>query len=983
MPKFTTVKYSYLLPHLFLLLSTVHVEAFSDHEALMDLRASMLGPGGSGLDDWSSSSSSSANHCLFSGVTCDQSTSRVTSLNITNLPLLGSLPPEIGLLDKLVNLTLVSTKLTGPLPPELSKLTSLRFVNISANNFNGELPGQLVMKMTQLEAFDCYNNDFTGFLPTAFVNLPKLRTLKLGGNYFYGEIPEAYSQFQNLEILALQGNGLSGRIPSSLARLPKLQNLLLGYFNSYEGGIPPEFGSLSSLRLLDLADCNLTGEIPPSLGKLKLLHTLFLQQNKLTGHLPPELSGCTSLMSLDLSFNNLTGEIPTEFSLLKNLTLLDVFHNQFHGPIPSFIGDLPNLEVLQLWQNNFTLELPKNLGSNGRLLILDVTSNHLTGTIPRDLCKGGKLWRLVLMENFFLGPIPEELGECKSLITFRAKKNYLNGTIPAGIFNLPLLDMIELSDNHLTGELPMQISGAALASLTLSNNLITGKIPPALGNLAELQTLSLDMNDLSGEIPEEISKLKKLSLLNLRGNGLSGELPASLADYPKLTCLDLSQNQLHGGIPRDVSMLKDLNALNLSRNQLTGEIPGELGLMKSLTLLDLSFNNFTGTRPMDGLLKFMGDRPFEGNPNLCPPLVKFCPSASSSAHGSNRTRTSTRVIAAIVAVTLGLLVAVTWMMIRRRKYEKSMAWKVTAFQRLDFKADDVLECLKEENIIGKGGAGIVYRGSMPNGVDVAIKRLVEHGTSRSDHGFTAEIQTLGKIRHRHIVRLLGYVRNKDVNLLLYEYMSNGSLGEVLHGTKGAHLQWESRYRIAVEAAKGLCYLHHDCSPSIIHRDVKSNNILLDSDYEAHVADFGLAKFFHNSGASECMSSIAGSYGYIAPEYAYTLKIDQKSDVYSFGVVLLELITGRRPVGEFGEGVDIVRWVRKTMSELSQPSDAAAVLAIVDFRLTGYPLTSVMNLFKIAMMCVEDESCARPTMREIVHMLANRPPQSAAPPPTLL
>jgi serine/threonine protein kinase len=154
---------------------------------------------------------------------------------------------------------------------------------------------------------------------------------------------------------------------------------------------------------------------------------------------------------------------------------------------------------------------------------------------------------------------------------------------------------------------------------------------------------------------------------------------------------------------------------------------------------------------------------------------------------------------------------------------------------------------------------------MPEGIDhVAIKRLVGRGTGRNDHGFSAEIQTLGRIRHRNIVRLLGYVSNKDTNLLLYEYMPNGSLGELLHGSKGGHLQWETRYRIAVEAAKGLCYLHHDCSPLIIHRDVKSNNILLDSDFEAHVADFGLAKFLQDAGASECMSSIAGSYGYIAP-----------------------------------------------------------------------------------------------------------------------
>ncbi|MBA0798127.1 hypothetical protein Gohar_008752 [Gossypium harknessii] len=261
---------------------------------------------------------------------------------------------------------------------------------------------------------------------------------------------------------------------------------------------------------------------------------------------------------------------------------------------------------------------------------------------------------------------------------------------------------------------------------------------------------------------------------------------------------------------------------------------------------------------------------------------------------------------------------------------------------------------------------------MPDGLDVAIKRLVG---GRNDSGFSAEIQTLGRIRHRNIVRLLGYVSNKDTNLLLYEYMPNGSLGEMLHGPKGAHLQWERRYTIALEAARGLCYLHHDCSPLIIHRDVKSNNILLGEDYEAHVADFGLAKFLQDAGASECMSSIAGSYGYIAPEYAYTLKVDEKSDVYSFGVVLLELIAGRKPVGEFGDGVDIVRWVRKMTSEQPQPSDPASVLAIVDPRLSEYPVTAVNHLFKVAMMCVEDESTARPSMREVVHMLTN-PPQSA-------
>ncbi|KAM0968295.1 hypothetical protein ACFX2A_016962 [Malus domestica] len=239
--------------------------------------------------------------------------------------------------------------------------------------------------------------------------------------------------------------------------------------------------------------------------------------------------------------------------------------------------------------------------------------------------------------------------------------------------------------------------------------------------------------------------------------------------------------------------------------------------------------------------------------------------------------------------------------------------------------------------------------------------------SSHDHGFNVEIQTLGRIRHRHIVRLLGFCSNHETNLLVYEYMPNGSLGEVLHGKKGGHLHWDTRYKIAIEAAKGLCYLHHDCSPLIVHRDVKSNNIFLDSNFEAHVANFGFAKFLQDFGTSECMSAIAGSYGYIASEYAYTLKVDEKSDVYSFGVVLLELVSGRKPVGEFGDGVDIVQWVRKMTD-----SNKEGVLKILDPRLPSVHLHEVIHVFYVAMLCVEEQAVKHPTMREVVQILTELP-----------
>ncbi|KAI3797469.1 hypothetical protein L1987_32726 [Smallanthus sonchifolius] len=957
-----------LIPLLTFFIFCNFLHAFSDLDALLKLKASLLAaPATSGLDDWKPpepNSIVSDSHCSFSGVTCDEN-ARVTSLIISNVPLYGTIPPEIGVLNRLVNLTLVSDELTGVLPVEMCNLTSVRFINFSTNSLTGEFPGEIVAAMTELQVFDVYNNNFSGKLPLEFVKLENLKRLFLGGNFFSGEIPEEYSEFPSLISLGLQGNELSGRIPASLSRLPDLEELWLGYYNSYAGGIPPEFGSFKSLKLLDVGGSNLSGEIPESLGNLKLLHTLFLQCNNFTGEIPPDLSALVRLKSLDLSNNNLTGTIPESLSELKNLTLLNLFLNHFAGPLPSFIGDLPNLEVLQLWENNFTLSLPENLGRNGKLLVLDVTGNHLTGTIPQDLCKGGKLRVLILMENYFFGPVPEKLGGCKSLTKIRIMKNFFNGTIPASVFSLPLLTMLELDDNYFTGELPSEMYSESLQSVSISNNRITGEIPLAIGGLVNLTTLSLESNSLAGGIPEEILNLKKLYKINVSGNNLTGEIPASIGSCSELTSVDFSRNNLNGEIPRGILSLLNLNILNVSRNQMNGEIPSKLGHMKSLTVLDLSFNQFSGRVPSDGQLKDFNDSVFAGNPNLCSPHILHCP---TNSHFKTHSIRSKLFITIICVISITSFIAIAFIQIRKRKHlQKSKMWKLTAFQRLDFKVDDVVACLKDENVIGKGGAGIVYRGSMPNGVDVAIKRLIGR-----NHGFDAEIQTLGRIKHRNIVRLLGYVSNQDTNLLLYEYMSHGSLGEILHGSKGAHLQWETRYKIAVESAKGLCYLHHDCSPLIVHRDVKSNNILLDSDYEAHVADFGLAKFLRDAGGSECMSSIAGSYGYIAPEYAYTLKVDEKSDVYSFGVVLLELIAGKKPVGQFGDGVDIVRWVRETISEILEPSDAAAVLSVLDSRLNGYILSSVVDMFKIAMMCVEDESTTRPTMREVVHMLTNPP-----------
>ncbi|KAG8364054.1 hypothetical protein BUALT_Bualt19G0086200 [Buddleja alternifolia] len=922
------------------------------------------------LNTWDPSNPTSV--CSWSGIKCFHG--RVISLNISNMALYGSVSPEISTLDELIELSIDGNNFTGDI--KVDNMSSLRFLNISNNQFGGNLDWNY-SSLENLQVFDAYNNNFSAFLPLDVLSLKNLKYLELGGNYFYGKIPRKYGELFGLEYLSLAGNDLQGEIPNELGNLTNLKQLYLGYFNVYEGGIPSAFGNLRNLVHLDLSSCELDGFIPPELGNLKSLDTLFLHINRLSGPIPKELGNLTSLLNLDLSLNGLTGEIPFELINLGKIKLLNLFMNQLHGPIPSFVADYPEIETLALWMNNFTGVIPRNLGKNQRLQVVDLSSNKLTGTIPDYLCASTQLRILILRKNFLFGPIPEDLGACSSLVRVRLGQNYLNGSIPSGFIYLPELNFLELQNNMLSGSLsessnPSSKNQTKLGQMNLSNNQLSGPLPFSLSNFSSLQILLLSGNEFSGPVPPSIGELHQIVKLDLSGNSLTREIPHEIGKCIHLNYLDLSHNNLSGSIPHEISNIRILNYLNLSRNHLNESIPQSMASMKSLTTADFSFNDLSGKLPETGQFLVLNVSSFTGNPRLCGPVLNNPCNITTDTKRPTKSHNSFKLIFALGLLICSLVFA-TSAIVKAKSFKKtsSSSWKMTTFQNLDFSVSDVLECVKDGNVIGRGGAGVVYHGKMPNGVEIAVKKLVGYnGIQVHDHGFKAEIRTLGNIRHRYIVKLLAFCSNKDTNLLVYEYMRNGSLGEALHGKKGGFLGWNMRYKIALEAAKGLCYLHHDCSPLIVHRDVKSNNILLNSSFEAHVADFGLAKFLVDGGASQCMSAIAGSYGYIAPEYAYTLRVNEKSDVYSFGVVLLELITGRRPVGEFGEGVDIVQWIN-----CSTNCRREDVTKIIDPRLTVVPKDEAMHLFFVAMLCIQENSVERPTMREVVQMLLEFPRRS--------
>ncbi|CAH8275028.1 unnamed protein product [Arabidopsis lyrata] len=935
------------------------------------------------LKDWKLSET--GDHCNWTGVRCN-SHGFVEKLDLSGMNLTGKISDSIRQLRSLVSFNISCNGFESLLPKSIPPLNS---IDISQNSFSGSLFlfGNESLGLVHLNAS---GNSLIGNLTEDLGNLVSLEVLDLRGNFFQGSLPSSFKNLQKLRFLGLSGNNLTGELPSLLGELLSLETAILGY-NEFKGPIPPEFGNITSLKYLDLAIGKLSGEIPSELGKLKSLETLLLYENNFTGKIPREIGNITTLKVLDFSDNALTGEIPVEITKLKNLQLLNLMRNKLSGSIPPGISNLEQLQVLELWNNTLSGELPTDLGKNSPLQWLDVSSNSFSGKIPSTLCNKGNLTKLILFNNTFTGQIPATLSTCQSLVRVRMQNNLLNGSIPIGFGKLEKLQRLELAGNRITGGIPGDISDSvSLSFIDLSRNQIRSSLPSTILSIHNLQAFLVAENFISGEIPDQFQDCPSLSNLDLSSNTLTGTIPSGIASCEKLVSLNLRNNNLTGEIPRQITTMSALAVLDLSNNSLTGVLPESIGTSPALELLNVSYNKLTGPVPINGFLKTINPDDLKGNSGLCggvlPPCSKFqgATSGHKSFHGKRIVAGWLIGIASVLALGILTLVART---LYKRWYSNGFCgdetaskgewpWRLMAFHRLGFTASDILACIKESNMIGMGATGIVYKAEMSRSSTVlAVKKLwrsaadIEDGTTGD---FVGEVNLLGKLRHRNIVRLLGFLYNDKNMMIVYEFMLNGNLGDAIHGKNAAGrllVDWVSRYNIALGVAHGLAYLHHDCHPPVIHRDIKSNNILLDANLDARIADFGLARMMARK--KETVSMVAGSYGYIAPEYGYTLKVDEKIDIYSYGVVLLELLTGRRPLEpEFGESVDIVEWVRRKIRDNISLEEALDP----DVGNCRYVQEEMLLVLQIALLCTTKLPKDRPSMRDVISMLGEAKPR---------
>ncbi|XP_022136881.1 LRR receptor-like serine/threonine-protein kinase HSL2 [Momordica charantia] len=911
------------------------------------------------------------NPCNWTGITCDSNSSSVVSIDLSGFGIAGKFPYDFCRIPTLKNLSLANDYINGTLlSRSLSLCSHLYLLNLTGNLFVGKLP-EFSPDFRELQILDLSSNNFTGDIPESIGRLPALKVLRLSSNLLDGPVPSVLGNLSELAELAIAYNNYKpSPIPSEFGNLKKLVNMFLPTSNLI-GPIPDSIGNLALLTNLDLSNNSISGPIPDSIGGLRSIETIQLYNNRISGELPESIGNLTTLFSLDVSQNNLTGKLSEKIAALP-LQVLYLNDNFLEGEVPESVASNPNLYRLKLFNNSLSGKLPGNLGLNSNLVEIDVSSNNFDGEVPKFLCHRKQLQRLVLFDNSFSGNFSESYGDCDSLNYVRIENNQLSGEVPNSFWNLSRLDRVQLSNNLFQGSVPPAISGArALTVLLISGNNFSGQLPVEICKLRELVRFDVSRNRFSGNIPSCITDLKKLQKLDMQENAFAGEILKSVTPWKELTDLNLSHNQFSGEIPSQLGDLPVLAYLDLSANSLSGEIPEELTKL-NLNQFNLSGNKLNGKVP-SGFNNELFVGSLLGNPGLCSPdlkPLKPCPKSKPTAF-------YVVVVLSVLAVLLvGSLIWVIKFKLNLFRKSKS-PWNVTKFQRVGFDEEDVIPHLTSSNVIGSGGSGTVFKVGLKTGHTVAVKSLWGgHNKLDTEGVFESEVETLGRIRHANIVKLLFSCSNGEGNrILVYEYMENGSLGDVLHLRKLEALSdWSKRFDIAIGAAQGLAYLHHDCVPPIIHRDVKSNNILLDGEFQPRVADFGLAKTLQQHAEDDdggLMSRVAGSYGYIAPEYGYTMKVTEKSDVYSFGVVLMELVTGKRPNDPwFGENRDLVKWVTEVALSDEEDEKAMSLDDIIDEKLdpSTCEIEEIAKMLDVAMLCTSPLPNDRPSMRRVVELI---------------
>nr|XP_043631779.1 receptor protein kinase TMK1 [Erigeron canadensis] len=785
-----------------------------------------------------------------------------------------------------------------------------------------------------------------GSLPSTLSNLTQLERLELQWNSISGPLP-SLSGLSSLQVLMLSNN-MFNSIPSDFfTDMSSLQSLEIDNNPFEKWVIPDSLKDASTLQNFSAVNVNLTGQIPDFFGPDDFpgLVNLHLALNDLNGTLPLSLSG-SQIESLWVNGQKLSGKI----DVLQNMTSLKevwLHSNSFSGPLPDFSG-LKELEVLSVRDNSFTGPVPDSLVNLESLKSVNLTNNMFQGPMPKF--KDSVSVDMAKDSNNFCLPEPGECdGRVNTLLEIAKSMDYSPKFANSWKGNDPCADWFGITCNN-----------GNITIVTFEKMQLKGTISPAFASLKSLQRIVLADNNLTGTIPEELTTLPALTALDLENNNLYGKVPAFRSNLK----VNIDGNP---DIGKEKSSSSDPNAPGSSGSPSSNGVSLN-GKKKSKSWIGVVLFSILGGVMLVFLIGVLAFCLYKKKQK------KFSQVQSPHAivihpRNSGSDNESVKITVAGSSVSVGALSEThTIHTAEGDNIQMVEAGNmVISIQVLK----TVTNNFAQENILGQGGFGTVYKGELHDGTKIAVKRM-ECGviTGKGLAEFTSEIAVLTKVRHRNLVALLGYCLDGNEKLLVYEYMPQGTLSRHLFNwpEEGlSPLEWTRRLAIALDVARGVEYLHGLAHQSFIHRDLKPSNILLGDDMRAKVGDFGLVRLAPE-GKGSVETRIAGTFGYLAPEYAVTGRVTTKVDVFSFGVILMELITGRKALDESQpeESMHLVTWFRRI--HLNKDTFRKSIDQTLD--LTEENLASISKAAELAGHCCAREPYQRPDMSHAVNVLSS-------------
>ncbi|GLU14094.1 hypothetical protein SLE2022_306830 [Rubroshorea leprosula] len=872
--------------------------------------------------------------CTFdNGTTCHISRLKVIALNIR-----GVMPEELLAFKFLTYLNLQQNYFTGTLPAWIGNFSTLQYLSIAYNAFSGPIPKELG-NLKELTVLSFGLNNFSGTLPPELGRLIKLEQFYINSCGVGGEIPSTFAKLLNMQAMWASDSPFTGKIPDFIGNWTKLTSLRFEG-NSFEGPIPSSFSKLTSLNSLRINGLSNVSSSLDFIGKLKNLTDLILRNALITSSIPFDIGELQSLQKLDLSFNNLTGQIPNSLFNISSLTELFLGNNSLSGTIPN-----------QKSEN---------------LMNIDLSYNFLSGSFPSWVDTDIQLNLVANNFTFDLSNITILPGLNCLQRSFPCNRNpplYANFSIKCGGLETTADGIKYEADNSFLGTASFNVIGSEKWAVSIVGSFSDRSNQIYVQNR---QNTSAQMRNTNSP---QLYQTSRISPGSLRYYGLGlGNGPYTVNLLFAETAFKDQSTQTWESLGRRVFDIYIQGTIILKDFDISKEAGG---VDRAIT------KNFNATVTENYLEIHLF---WAGKGTCCIPEQGYYGSSISAINvvsnltpsgipprtaKENRIGLIVAVAVPVGVVTFTLILIFGVFYLRRRKDDGEddllgIGPRPNTFSYAELRA--ATDDFSPSNKLGEGGFGPVYKGKLSNGRVVAVKQL-SVASHQGKNQFVTEIATISAVQHRNLVKLYGCCIEGNRRLLVYEYLVNKSLDQALFGNKNLHLDWPTRFNICLATARGLVYLHEESWPRIVHRDVKASNILLDAELCPKISDFGLAKLYDDK-KTHISTRVAGTIGYLAPEYAMRGHLTEKADVFGFGVVALEIVSGR-PNSDNSQDKDkiyLLEWAW-TLYESNQS------LGLVDPTLVKFDENEALRMIRVGLLCTQASPMMRPPMSRVVAMLA--------------